>query len=436
MQTTPISVFWFRRDLRLHDNHGLFHALKSGLRVLPVFIFDTEILNQLENKSDRRMVFIHRQLRQLKSDLQALGSDLLILHGTPRKAWEGLFAQYPIKHIFLNRDYEPYAKMRDSHIENLAQANGASFHAYKDQCLFEALEIAKDNGQPYTVFTPFSKKWLQHLLEVGIPEYPSQQQTSAFYKISGLPFLSLEQLNFKNGTIEISPADFNEKMFLNYAANRDYPARQGTSGLGVHLRFGTISIRELVRKAQIHSSAFLNELIWRDFYFMILDQFPQVGEGKSFKEKYDQISWINDEMQFALWCAGKTGYPLVDAGMRELYQTGFMHNRVRMVVASFLVKHLLIDWRWGEAWFAQQLLDFDFSANNGGWQWAAGCGNDAAPYFRIFNPESQQKKFDPGFVYIRKWLPEWNTPDYPKPIVNHAAARLRCLMVYKKALGK
>lgn len=435
MPTPPVSVFWFRRDLRLHDNHGLYRALKSGLPVLPVFIFDAEILQRLENKHDRRIIYIHRQLQQLKSELNALGSDLYVGHGTLVEAWKMLFKEYNIRHIFTNRDYEPYAKRRDRQIEELANEQGVSFASFKDQCIFEGLEIAKDDGSPYTVFTPYAKNWMQRLQETGIPEYKSQQAHSAFYKTSGLPFFTPGQLGFKYCVVDIPSPVVSEDLLLQYAKNRDYPGMQGTSRLGVHLRFGTISIRELAREANIHSPVFMNELIWRDFYFMILNQFPHVGEGHAFKTAYDKISWVNDETQFNLWCEGKTGYPFVDAGMRELKQTGFMHNRVRMVAASFLVKHLLIDWRWGEAWFAQHLLDYDFSANNGGWQWAAGCGNDAAPYFRIFNPESQQKKFDPDLTYIRRWISEWNTPDYPSPIIDHTFARSRCLSVYKKTLG-
>jgi len=436
MEQKPISVFWFRRDLRLKDNAGLYHALKSGLPVLPIFIFDTHILNNLSSAKDRRVQFIHETIVSLKQELNKLGSDLLVLHDTPENAWKKLFGQFQIKHIFANRDYEKYAINRDSLIEKSATKHNASFNVFKDQCIFEGDEIVKDDGTPYTVFTPYSRKWKTCLNDFMVRSYPSENYFFNLYKTEQQsPIPTLQSLGFESTDFLFPSKDIKRKLVVNYANQRDYPAIDGTSHLGIHFRFGTISIREKVKKAATISDIFLNELIWRDFYKMILFHFPKVNEGKSFKEAYDRIEWRNNEIEFQLWCTGKTGYPIVDAGIRQLNETGFMHNRVRMIVASFLTKHLLIDWRWGEAYFAEKLLDYDFSANNGGWQWAAGCGNDAAPYFRIFNPALQTKKFDQQNKYILKWVPELHTPDYPTPIVDHVFARNRCLSVYKKALS-
>ena len=428
-----INVFWFRRDLRLYDNHALFQALKSGYPVLPVFIFDKEILDKLNSKTDARVSFIYAEIQKMKTELERNGSSLKIFHTKPSDAFRELTEKYEIQAVFANKDYEPYARQRDGEVGELLKAKGIALNLYKDQVIFEEDEVLKDDGTPYTVFTPYSKKWKQVLNETEIQSFPSEKMQENFLKTKPFPFPDLRDLGFEESSIEIPPLEISEKIIRNYAETRDLPAIKGTTRLGVHLRFGTVSIRELTRKAADWSETFLNELIWRNFFSTILWHFPQVVD-KAFKPKYDFIQWRNNEKEFERWCSGQTGYPMVDAGMRELNETGFMHNRVRMVTASFLTKHLLIDWRWGEAYFAEKLLDYELASNNGNWQWAAGTGCDAAPYFRIFNPESQQKKFDSKGEYIRKWIPEYGTVKYAQPMVEHKFARERALKVYKAAL--
>lgn len=428
-----ISVFWFRRDLRIEDNAGLYHALKSGYPVLPIFIFDKNILDKLEVKEDRRVEFIHNTIEELKTQLDAMGSSLQVLYDTPLGAWKKIIQNYTVKKVFTNHDYEPYAIERDATIGDFLKENGISFSTYKDQVIFEKGEVLKGNGTPYTVFTPYSKAWNVKLTDFYLKPYPTEKYFSNFYKTAPFNFASIEEIGFKKVGGEFPLKTVARGLIKNYENTRDIPGIAGTSKLSLHYRFGTVSIREKMTAAKGLSEKYFNELIWREFYMYILWHFPHVVKG-AFKKEYDKIPWDNNEDYFARWCEGKTGYPLVDAGMRELNETGYMHNRVRMVVASFLTKHLLIDWRWGEAYFAQKLLDFELASNNGGWQWAAGCGVDAAPYFRIFNPESQQQRFDPEFVYIRKWVPEFGTPLYPRPMVNHKEAREKCLLVYKNAL--
>ncbi|TAE85818.1 MAG: deoxyribodipyrimidine photo-lyase [Bacteroidetes bacterium] len=433
---TPIAVFWFRRDLRLEDNAGLYHALKSGLPVLPLFIFDKQILDKLEDKSDARVTFIHQQVTALKEQLNDIESDICVKYGNPEEVWEQLLQEFTVKQVFTNHDYEPYAIARDSRIKQLCASKNVLFNSYKDQCIFEYDEVLKDDGTPYTVFTPYSKKWKAKLSAFYLKPYPTLKYSDGFVKTRTKDTLiGLEEMGFSISDRHIPPKQVAQGLIKKYDEQRNFPAIAGTTKLGIHFRFGTISIREKAKKAASLNETFLNELIWRDFYMMILAHYPHVAQG-AFRKEYDLINWRNNEQEFEAWCNGYTGYPLVDAGMRELNATGFMHNRVRMVVASFLTKHLLIDWRWGEAYFAKKLLDFDFSANNGGWQWAAGCGTDAAPYFRVFNPQLQMEKFDKGMAYVGKWVPEWNTPKYVKPIVVHEEARKRCLEVYKKALAK
>lgn len=430
-----VAIMWFRRDLRLHDNAALYHALRSGKPVLPVFIFDRKILDKLEDKSDKRVAFIHAALLEMNQALQKIGSCLYVFNGEPEQVFIELAAQYKIDKIFTNHDYEPYAITRDAAICKIAAANGAFFYSYKDQVIFEKDEVLKDDGLPYTVFTPYSKKWKAKLHPFYLRSYPTEKYFAHFYQCGFLPVPSLQEIGFRSEDQAFPAKDVADAVISQYAANRNFPAvENGTSRLGVHLRFGTISIRELARRAQLLNETYLNELIWRDFYHMILWHFPQVGKGKSFKPAYDFIEWRNNEHEFRQWCNGMTGYPIVDAGMRELNATGYMHNRVRMITASFLTKHLLIDWRWGEAYFAEKLLDFDLAANNGGWQWASSSGCDAAPYFRVFNPALQTEKFDKDLRYIKKWVPEFQEFHYPKPIVEHAFARKRVLEVYAKAL--
>ncbi len=432
MQT--VNIFWFRRDLRLQDNAGLYHALKSNNPVVPIFIFDTNILDQLEDKADRRVEFIHASLEEMQLHLTKLGSSLEVYYGTPLSVYKNLSKKYKIEKVFANHDYEPYALEREKLIANFLQGSGAIFNTYKDQVILEKDEVLKDDGKPYTVFTPYSRKWKAVLTEFHLKKYPVEKYFSNFYKQPALSISSLNEIGFNIVDKPFPSKNLNTELVKKYQEQRNFPAIHGTSKLGVHFRFGTISIRLLATKSKALSETYLNELIWRDFYHMILWHFPQVGKGKAFKAIYDTIEWRKDNGEFECWCNGQTGYPIVDAGMRELNATGFMHNRVRMIVASFLTKHLLLDWRLGEAYFAQKLLDFDLAANNGGWQWAAGSGCDAAPYFRIFNPYLQTQKFDPKLDYIKKWVPEFQEFNYPKPIVDHELARKRCLEVYSKAL--
>lgn len=432
-----VNIMWFRRDLRIDDNAALYHALKQGKPVIPVFIFDKNILDQLEDKADRRVQFIHAALSEMQDALLKLGSSLQVFYGYPKNVFNELISKYTIEKVFTNRDYEPYAIDRDKEIFELLAKGNVSFHTYKDHVIFERNEVMKDDGSPYTVFSPYSRKWKATLTEFFLKPYPTRKYFAAFFKQTETRIPSLREIGFEK-TQDVFPAkQLREDIILKYKTTRDFPGlADGTSRLGVHLRFGTISIRELVTTAQSINETFVNELIWREFYQMILWHFPQVGQGKAFKPEYEKVQFRNDEKEFELWCKGETGYPLVDAGMRELHATGFMHNRVRMVAASFLTKHLLIDWRWGEAYFAQKLLDFDLASNNGGWQWAAGSGCDAAPYFRIFNPTLQMQKFDKAFDYVKKWVPEFQEFSYAKPIVNHEEARKRAIDLYSKALRK
>lgn len=438
------NIFWFRRDLRLSDNAGLYHALKDGLPVIPVFIFDTQILGKLSDRSDPRVTFIYDTILKLKQDLQSIGSDLDIRYGNPYEVWTSILQEYKLKNVFTNHDFESYAVDRDNAVGKLLEDNHVGFRTYKDHVIFEKNEVVKDDGKPYTVFTPYKRKWIEKLsassgsqeLFQAFEAYRSEDYTQGFCKTlkdKECPDLSI--MCFERSCIPMPSETVSKAIIKNYDKDRDFPAIIGTSRLGLHFRFGTISIREKAKKAITLNQTFLSELIWRDFYAMILYHFPHV-EKKSFRPEYDNIVWRNDVSEFTSWCEGRTGYPIVDAGMRELSATGFMHNRVRMITASFLTKHLLIDWRWGEAWFAEKLLDFDLASNNGGWQWAAGCGTDAAPYFRIFSPDAQTERFDKDRDYIKTWVTELGTSSYPTPIVDHKFARERCLSVYKAGLGR
>jgi deoxyribodipyrimidine photo-lyase len=430
-----VSIFWFRRDLRLEDNAGLYRALKGEYPVLPLFIFDPEILDKLEDKEDARVTFIYNTIERLHSQLKHLGTTILVKYDKPLNAWKKVLIDYDVKAVYTNGDYEPYAHTRDSAITQLLAAQEITIQAFKDQVIFEKSEVVKDDGKPYTVFTPYMRKWKAALKPFYLKAYPTSKYDANFLKVSPQPMPSLKEMGFIESSLPFPPREY-EDVIADYAARRDYPAVKGTSHIGLHLRFGTVSIRKLAVDA--HDAAektWLNELIWREFYMMILYHFPQTAT-KAFRPEYDRIQWRNNEEEFKAWCEGKTGYPMVDAGMRELNATGYMHNRVRMVTASFLSKHLLIDWRWGERYFARKLLDYEMASNVGGWQWAAGSGTDAAPYFRIFNPEAQLKRFDPKFEYIKKWVPEYaDFSKYPQPIVDHAFARERCLKVFKAALS-
>lgn len=426
-----INIVWLRRDLRLHDNHALHRALTAGLPVLPVFIFDQAILSNLDDKVDRRVDFIYQALQFLNDQLRTNGRQIVILHGYPAGIWRNLLKQFQIHTVFVNRDYEPYARQRDAEVAQLLQTQGVHFESCKDQVVFEPLDILKADKRPYTVYSPYRKKWEGQLSSDFLTHYPSEKYLSRIIKSVKAAPVSLSTLGFKKTDMQFRPPRLNEAVIGNYHETRDFPATEGTSRLSVHLRFGTVSIRHLVRRALELNDTWLGELIWREFFMMILYHFPHVAE-QPFRDKYRAMRWIDDAAGFERWVCGKTGYPLVDAGMRELNATGFMHNRVRMLTASFLTKHLLIDWRKGEAYFARKLLDFDLASNNGNWQWAAGCGCDAAPYFRIFNPTTQAQKFDPRQEYIRKWIPELDTDQYPKPVVEHTFARLRALNAFKQ----
>ena len=435
------NIFWFRRDLRLRDNAGLYHALKSKNPVQCIFIFDRNILDKLP-KDDARVGFIHQELEELSEELAEYGSALHCYYGDPVDCWDKVCKDFKVSEVFTNRDYEPYAKQRDEGIKQLLSDKGIHLRKYKDHIIFESHEVNKDDGTPYTVFTPYKKKWLKKMESrlkgkdsYFLTEYPCLKYSDNFAKNKKSKLIPLMKMGFEKSSLEIPSKEVKRSLIKKYTEQRNFPAINGTSKLGIHFRFGTVSIREKARHALSLNDTYLSELIWRDFYSQILDQFPHVVEGP-FRVKYKNIEWRNDEIDYEAWKQGRTGYPLVDAGMRELNATGFMHNRVRMVVASFLTKHLLLHWSWGEAYFAEKLLDFDLASNSGGWQWASGTGTDAAPYFRIFNPASQLSKFDKDYEYVKKWVPEFGTEEYPEPIVDHKFARERCLAAYKDGLAK
>jgi deoxyribodipyrimidine photo-lyase len=436
-----LSIFWFRRDLRLDDNHGLFQALKSGHPVLPVFIFDRNILDELQDRSDARVTFLHQELTQIQHQLRAFGSDLYVFYGNPTEVYvESILPNYPIAAVYTNHDFEPYARQRDTEIGALCAKQSVDFKTFKDHVIFQYDEVLKDDGKPYVVFTPYSRRW-KALAQAtdAFQAFDTSGFTQNYAKVTpeklkAIP--SLESMRFTLSALPLPEREVKAGLIRTYDETRNFPALpESTSRLGLHFRFGTISIREKARKASQLNETFLNELIWRDFYAQIIGHFPHVVTAP-FRPEYAHVPWRTAPDEFEKWCNGQTGYPLVDAGMRELNTTGYMHNRVRMVVASFLTKHLLLNWQLGEAYFAEKLLDFDLASNSGGWQWAAGCGTDAAPYFRIFNPEEQMKKFDSKFVYVKKWVPEYGTPKYAQPIVEHKFARERCLAAYKQGLAK
>lgn len=430
-----ISIFWFRRDLRLNDNVGFLETLKSGNPVMPIFIFDKNILEELPKK-DARVTFIHETLQEIRIELQEkYDSSIALYFDTPINVFNSLVKEYDIQTVFTNRDYEPYAKDRDQEVSTYLSSKKIEFKTFKDQVVFEKDEVVKDDGAPYVVYTPYMKKWKEHFNKNEVILKNLQGHFDKLIKNTRLPQLNLTDIGFEKSTIDVKKYDISTTILDNYNKSRDFPAQNGTSNISVHLRFGTISIRQAIQRAiEAKDDTFWNELIWREFFMQILWHFPKTTHN-AFRKKYDAIKWRNNEMEFQKWCEGKTGYPLVDAGMRQLNKTGYMHNRVRMVVASFLCKHLLIDWRWGEAYFAEKLLDYELSSNVGNWQWAAGSGVDAAPYFRIFNPTTQIKKFDKDLKYINTWVKDLNELTYPAPIVDHKEARERCLKIYKEALN-
>jgi deoxyribodipyrimidine photo-lyase len=429
-----VSVFWFRRDLRLMDNNALFNALTGKYPVLPIFIFDPDILDKLSDKKDKRVTFIHQTLEQLNGILKSNGSSLCILHEQVDIAFDRLSEEYVVREVYVNHDYEPYAIKRDLKIKALLESKGIAFKTFKDQVIFEKSEVMKSDGTPYTIFTPYSRKWKEKFHQETLLNFPSELNYHAFHKVGELPIPSLKDIGFENTNLDFPELNLTEERIRNYQDTRNLPSVEGTSQVSIQLRFGTLSVRDLVKLALEWNETWLNELIWREFFMMILFHFPNVV-SESFKKKYDKIQWRNNEREFDLWCKGETGYPIVDAGMRQLNETGLMHNRVRMITAGFLCKHLLIDWRWGEAYFAQKLLDYELSSNNGNWQWAAGSGCDSAPYFRIFNPTAQTLKFDPKLKYIKTWIKDFRV-DYLLPVVDHEFGRKRALEVYKKAVNE
>jgi deoxyribodipyrimidine photo-lyase len=428
-----ITIFWFRRDLRLDDNAALYHALNAETVVLPLFIFDSNILNELE-KDDPRVTFIHHELTSINEKLMNLGSRLVVKYGEPLSVWRSLVDEFQISEVYTNQDYEPYANERDLQIRDFLQTRNIIFRTFKDQVIFEKDEVIKHDGKPYTVYSPYMNKWMARLRDHPIQIFNTTKYISNFLKAPWAEIPELKEIGFVKSRIQVPEIRTESERIENYESTRNFPSLDGTSRTGTHLRFGTISIRKLVKLADsFENKTYLKELIWREFFMQILYYFPHVI-NKSFKPAYDKISWINNPNEFQKWCYGKTGYPIVDAGMRQLNETGWMHNRVRMVVASFLCKHLLIDWRWGETYFAKKLLDYELSSNNGNWQWAAGTGCDAAPYFRVFNPAEQMRKFDPDLAYVKRWIPELNSDKYPKPIVEHKFARERAIIAYKETL--
>lgn len=430
-----VNIFWFRRDLRLDDNVGFYNALKSKNPVLPIFIFDKEILDKLP-KDDARVTFIFDTLQKMNGTLQKENnSSLALFYGKPEEIYKNLIKKYTIETVFTNRDYEPYASKRDQKITEVLAENNIEFKTFKDQVIFEKDEVVKKDGNPYVVYTPYMKVWKETFKKYNLDTYNINSYLKNLVKDTDLPNITLSEMGFEKSSQKIEDFVVTPKLIQQYEDTRNFPAQDTTSKLGPHLRFGTVSVREMVKKAVAEKNEiFWQELIWREFFMQILWHFPHTSE-KSFKAKYDRIEWRNNEEEFKKWCNGQTGYPFVDAGMRQLNKTGFMHNRVRMLVGSFLCKHLLIDWRWGEAYFAEKLHDYEMASNIGNWQWVAGSGVDAAPYFRIFNPTTQIKKFDKDLQYIKKWVPEFQELTYAKEIVDHKIARERCLKTYKKALN-
>ena len=429
----PVTLFWFRRDLRLTDNHGLHEALCGETPVLPLFIYDRNILNALQDKKDRRVAFIHQALSQINAVLKTLGASLLIIHDAPLAAFEKICKEFNVVKVITNSDYEPYAKDRDGRTESFLQSKRIPFTGFKDQVIFEKSDVMKQDGTPYTVYPPYAKMWLRQYAAQQLVTYKSEDLLHNMMKHTSFQFPSLADIGFEVVDMQAFNTLIDEDIIRNYHDTRNLPAVVGTSHVSVHLRFGTLSVRQVVSLAARLNEKWLNELIWREFFMMILFHFPRVTEG-AYKPKFDHIQWRNNEAEFAAWCRGETGYPIVDAGMRQLNETGWMHNRVRLITSSFLVKHLLIDWKWGDAYFADKLLDYDLSSNNGNWQWVTGSGSEAAPYFRIFNPFEQTKKFDPDFVYVKKWVKEYRSGYLPM-IVEHEFARKRALEVFKQSLA-
>jgi deoxyribodipyrimidine photo-lyase len=425
-----VNIFWFRRDLRLDDNIGLYHSLRDDIPVVPIFIFDSTILEKIKDTSDKRVALLYSFVLDLKKQLNKIETDLMIIHDSPERAWSKICDQFDVQNVYFNEDYEPSAMRRDDQVQDLLGRKNINVSTYKDQCIFSKNDILKKDGTPYTVYTPYKNKWLETLTPKNIMSINCKKYFKNFKHSNFNPPPTLAELGFENMEVPLVKKYIRKKSILEYDKTRDIPALDATTRLGHHLRFGTISVRKCAQIGRELNQTWLSEIIWREFFMQIIFHFPHVIKGP-FKEKYNRIKWLNKKSEFKKWCEGKTGYPLVDAGMRELNETGFMHNRVRMVTASFLIKDLLIDWRWGEKYFSEKLLDFDLSSNNGNWQWVAGTGCDSAPYFRIFNPDTQLKKFDPDFIYVKKWIPEYGSDLYPDKMIDHNFAYHRALLAYK-----
>jgi deoxyribodipyrimidine photo-lyase len=422
-----INIFWFRRDLRLYDNTALNYSFTEGIPVLTIYIFDPSITDELP-ADDPRISFIHDTLYDINRELIKHDSSILILQGDPETVWKKLVISYDINAVNINKDYEPYSISRDLKVEAILREKDIPLFRYKDQVIFEEKEILKSDQKPYTLFTPYKNRWLQRLKDTLHFNLLYAKKAEQNYFKCNYPFPSIKDIGFRKSTQKVKSFDLS--VIDNYDKFRDFPSLDRTSYLGPHLRYGTVSIRNIAETAVRENAIFLSELAWREFFMQILFNFPGVVTG-NFRSKYDNVPWRNNEADFEKWCRGETGFPFVDAGMRQLNETGYMHNRVRMIAAGFLCKHLLIDWRWGEAYFAEKLIDYELSSNNGNWQWAAGTGCDAAQYFRVFNPETQQKRFDRDKEYIKRWIPEIDKPDYPEPMIDHDFARKRVIAAYK-----
>ena len=422
------SIFWFRRDIRLEDNIGLSQATKSKYPVIPIFIFDEKITLNLP-KNDTRINFIYKNLKKLNDLLfEKFNSKLQVFKGDPIDIIDRIVKEYNVKEVYTNHDYEPYAIKRDSLICKNLKNNKIPLYTFKDQVIFEKNEVIKDNGSPYIVFTPYMRKW-KETLKKNYLVLEQSELSNNFHNLNKHNLKEISEYGFEINLSEVLNFDVSKKIIEEYEKKRNFPSLNSTSKIGPFLRFGVISIRSLVKYVlKFDNDTFLNELIWREFFMQILFHFPN-SSTNSFKSKYDNIKWVNDKKMFEAWKNGKTGFPIVDAGMNELNKTGFMHNRVRMITSSFLCKQLLIDWRWGEKYFALKLNDYEMSSNVGNWQWASGSGVDAAPYFRIFNPHTQIEKFDKNHDYINNWIDLKN--NYPKEIVKHKEARENCLKTYK-----
>jgi deoxyribodipyrimidine photo-lyase len=432
-EKSVVNIFWMRRDLRIEDNIGLFNALRMLENVLPLFIFDTNLFNSSESKNNLKINFLHKTLNRLKSQLNNIGSDIYVTSGNPVEVFKSLANEYHITNVYANNEYEPYSRQRDSEVEVFLNSKNIELHKYKDHVIFEKDELVKADGKPYTQFLAYKKKFLQKLNKEVVHEFYADKYSYNFFRISGLSFPTVEELGFEKTETDFPIRRLSSRLLENYIRDKEFPALNGSSRLSVHVRFGTISIRTVTAFAMIHSEGFLNELIWRNFFSSILWFYPWLVT-QPFKMRYDKIRWENNKDHYKKWCEGETGYPLVDAGIRELNKTGYINNRVRMVVASFLVKHLLTDWKIGEEYFAEKLVDYDLASNNGNWQWIAGTGCESNPYFRVFNPVLQAEKFDKEFEYIKRWVPEFGTPDYPEPIVNHKEARERVIERYSEVV--